>query len=112
MEKALHVHAGQQLLRLAAEANQNQANSRSSRQRAAGSRVRSKGRLKGNCNMQKVNGTRVESLSKAYLQQRRWKWQGHLATEALAAPTCAASPTHTHTHPQFTTDTDTVDLIC
>ena len=98
LKKALCVHAGQKLLRLAAESNQHKANSRSSRQHAAGSMVSSKDRVKGNCNRQHVKGSRAESLSKAYLQQRRWMWQDHLATEALAAPTCAASPTHTHVY--------------
>ncbi len=66
LKKALHVHAGQNLLRLAAEANQKQPNRRScrQRQRAAGNRVSLKGRLKGNCNRQNVKWTRADLLSR------------------------------------------------
>ena len=112
LKKALHVHDGQKTLTtdkkqtptsqtegVAVIDSVLQAARVSSKGRLKGRlKCRMEGRLKGKCNRQNVKGTRAEPLSKkgkAYLQQRRWKWQDHPANEALVAPTCAASPTHT-----------------
>ena len=120
LKKALHVHAGQKFLRLAAEANQKTANrrSRSNRQRAAGSRVSSKGRLKGrlkgrpkgNCNRQNVKGTRAESLSKKGRHTCN-REGGSGKTTLPMRPLLHPLVLH-HLHTQFTTDKGTVDLIC
>ena len=106
LKKALHVHnhqkgskGKQKKSQIEGVAVRNSAlQAAGGARRAAELEGQAEGRAEGQLQQASCQRDQLITKGMAYLQQRRWKWQSHPANEALAAPTCAASPTHAIHH--------------